>query len=208
MSAPPECGPDAVENAPETISPSPSSAVPIVQSESRRPATKPSSASVARAQAMLASASTRDREQEVAHHEVRVQVGQHRDRAERDLEERADGDACAQPAPEAVGERRETHQVTIAATIPHRAIARFENSITAWYCAGGTGPPWQSGQSGQPRPEPLSRTKAPDATFRYIATTSTNVSRANPVRSRGHDTRDASAQPRRDGDADCHRDSA
>ena len=103
---------------------------------------------------------------------------------------------------------RDTHQVTIAATIPASAIARFENSITAWYCAGGTGPPWQSGQSGQPRPEPLSRTKAPDATFRYIASTSTNVSRANPAAIGGEDARDASTHARRDGDADCHRDSA
>ncbi len=72
-----------------------------------------------------------------------------------------------------------------AATMPASAIARFENSITAWYWAGGTGPPWQSGQSGHPSPEPLSRTKAPDATFRYIAHTSTKVSRAKPLRSAG-----------------------
>ena len=76
---------------------------------------------------------------------------------------------------------RDTHQVTIAARIPASAIARFENSITAWYCAGGTGPPWQSGQSGQPRPEPLRRTKAPEATFRYIASTRTPERRANPA---------------------------
>ncbi len=103
---------------------------------------------------------------------------------------------------------RDTHHVTMAATMPQSAIARFENSMTAWYCAGGTGPPWQSGQSGQPSPEPLSRTKAPEATFRYIASTSTKVSRANPVRSDGNDPGDAATDACRDGDADRHDDSA
>ena len=208
MSAPPECGPDAVENAPVTISPSPSTAVPIVQSESRPPATNPSWGSVARAQAMLASPSTviasrkwlitkygfRSVSTVIAPSGIWKSV------------------PTATPAhsqrPRRSASERDTHQVTIAATIPQSAIARFENSITAWYCAGGTGPPWQSGQSGQPRPEPLSRTKAPGCDVQVHRDHQHEREPREPGAIRGHDAGDAATDPRRDGDADCHRDSA
>ena len=91
-----------------------------------------------------------------AHHQVRVQVEVHRQRAERRLGQGDDGHAEREPAGQrgrrAGGPRRRPRSHV---PIPTAATIRFENSISACPTAGGTGRPWQPGQSGQPRPEPV-----------------------------------------------------
>ena len=54
----------------------------------------------------------------------------------------------------------------IAATMTANAMTRFENSISPWNCMGGVALPSQRGQSGQPRPEFVTRTRAPETMLR------------------------------------------
>src|SRR4051794_11868696 len=44
--------------------------------------------------------------------------------------------------------------------------SRLPSPIATWELSPGVTPPWQRGQSGQPRPEPVSRTPAPEKTIR------------------------------------------
>src|SRR3954471_11298979 len=59
------------------------------------------------------------------------------------------------------------------------ARIRFENSITACPARGGVALPWQSGQSGQPRPELVTRTRAPEQKLTYSATHVNGTRNAN-----------------------------
>src|SRR5437016_309361 len=63
-------------------------------------------------------------------------------------------------------------QSTIAATVRPDAIARNRcvHSIRVAGSRDGRNCPWQSGQSGQPRPEPVTRTMPPHTTTRNDAT--------------------------------------
>ena len=109
-----------------------------------------------------------EREQEVRHHGERVEVEDDRDAAERDLgdgpeEGRERGPLTHRGSP---ATRRDACQVARDATIPQTAITRFPNSTIAWKSFAGNGVEPHRGQLSQPSPEPVSRTKAPDATTR------------------------------------------
>ena len=60
--------------------------------------------------------------------------------------------------------RREACQVASDARIPPTAMTRFPNSTIGWKLRAGNGVEPQRGQLSQPRPDPVSRTKAPDVT--------------------------------------------
>ena len=66
------------------------------------------------------------------------------------------------------GRRRPSSQaasaVETSSTLVSDAVVRWEYSIMGWRSSGGSRWPWQSGQSGQPSPEPETRTTPPRTT--------------------------------------------
>ncbi len=66
--------------------------------------------------------------------------------------------------------------MTMTDTSP--VTVRFTNSTRAWYSSGATiRPSAQVGQSGQPSPDPVTRTAPPVTTMKPRATRATNVIR-------------------------------
>ena len=63
-----------------------------------------------------------------------------------------------------------TATVAITSTPTIAAAVRCEYSMIAVFSAGGNSSPWQSGQSGQPSPEPVVRTTAPMPISTRVAT--------------------------------------
>src|SRR5262245_5348102 len=78
-------------------------------------------------------------------------------------------EAVASHATIGLRERYTAHAATTVAMMSTPVIAptvRWEYSMIAFRSAGGYGRPWHSGQSGQPRPEPVTRTTPPSAIWR------------------------------------------
>ena len=71
---------------------------------------------------------------------------------------------------------RDASHVTSANRIPTAATTRFPNSTNAWNPSSGYGVSPQRGQFSQPRPEPVSRTNAPDVTTTSIAPSESDAS--------------------------------
>ena len=76
------------------------------------------------------------------------------------------------------GRRRHASAPAATAASPTSPeISRLPYSIHACVSSGGTAPPKHFGQSGQPRPEPVSRTAAPVKTISVSAARATSVTR-------------------------------
>ena len=78
------------------------------------------------------------------------------------------------------------------------ASTRLVNSISVWKWKAGVGRPLQSGQSGQPSPEFVTRTSAPETMFTYSAISATTAIGRNapgPVR-RDRNERTPAVSPR------------
>ena len=75
--------------------------------------------------------------------------------------------------------RRDASHVTSAARIPTTATTRFPNSTMAWKSFAGNGVSPHRGQLSQPRPDPVSRTNAPDVTTSASAATEPRAIRTN-----------------------------
>ena len=176
MSSPPECGPAAVTNAPVTTSAA-RNGTPRAPARragaGRRAPASPATSRAPTSATTTASAARREREQEVAHDDQRVQLRQDGDPAEHALQE--DGQREPDRPPErgggaGAGTRNAATPRRRASSAPTRTpTPRFENSTSGWKSFSGRNWSPQFGQSAQPSPEPVSRTVAPVTVTTRIA---------------------------------------
>ena len=183
MSSPPACGPAAVENAPLTISAKAPSTLMRASHASRagarrrgarsrcaRAATAASPvATTATRKWLITSSGLRSKSTVTAPSGICPNVSSATPPARRR--------AARSPT------LRAESQVSSAARMPASAIiAVRELDRRVVVEAAAPGGPCSSGQSGQPSPEPVRRTNAPEAMLRNIATTSTRAKRSNGAR--------------------------
>ena len=78
--------------------------------------------------------------------------------------------------------RKATTNIAATSSPTMAAVSRWEYSIRTWYSNGGMMLPWQSGQSGQARPDPVTRTKLPRLIRKTVVIAAASASPSKALR--------------------------